>query len=170
MASPIHSYLFSPPASPPTLPHDHVLRSPALNSIRSLIPTDYAPRSSQDGPAKRSPFTTQTCRFTTDVTYPFDSRLHEVYRKSGNEVFTLTVEDASLSTPRPSPKICLEVVSGQADERSQPINTPTVPSPIRRRIRIPGFGLGLPRPVIRLIFLGTVLLATLWLLSHVPRP
>jgi len=158
MASPIHSYLFSPPSSPPVLPADHVLRSPALSSIRSLIPSNTLPRSSIDGAVKaRSPLTQQS-RFTLDSTYPaFPSRLRE--RK---DVFTLTVEDTSLSasSSRPnSPRITEKILLGSPGHY---LNVPTVAQPVPRGMP------GLPKPVIRLLWLASLLITSMMLLVYVP--
>lgn len=142
MTSPIHSYLFSPPPSPPSLPADARVRSPALTSLASLLPPDLVPRQSLDGTTlkARSPRTPQQSRFDLD-TPAFPTR---------KDTFTLTI------TPSPSVPASPKVVT-EKNLLSVPTNIPTQT-----------VSLSLPRPLLRLIFLGVLVLSSIMLLCFAP--
>jgi hypothetical protein len=150
MSSPIHKFLFSPPPSPPTAPLDGPNRSPALTSLRSLLPIDNLPRLSLEGNElkARSPRTPQQARFTLDSSFPTGLPTRK-------ETFTLTVEDHSiLGSPRP--------VEQSALNSPGHLNVPTVPAP--NTYRLPG----LPKPVIRLLVLTSLLVWSIIILVYIP--
>ncbi|WWC67383.1 uncharacterized protein I206_101291 [Kwoniella pini CBS 10737] len=153
MSSPIHSYLFSPPPSPPRRAID---KDPnhGLTSIKSLLlPTDFIPRSPNvDGGLKvRSPRTPQQSRFTLDNVYP--SGFPSKQKVTDPEATPI----ASYSTPttprrRPSEKTV-------ASPQYVPSNVPSTHIPIPS---------SLPKPLIRLFFLISLLLSSILLLVFVP--
>lgn len=164
MASPIHKYLFSPPPSPPSLPSDHAsqLRSPALTSLKSLLPPDLSfstrRQSFLDGPAElkaRSPRTPQSSRFTLDAVYPTLPSRH-----AGKESFVLTVTDApdSYSLPTsPGPAV------QSKDEGCTPANIPTTTTNAKQPV-----SLALPRPLLRLLLLLTLLISSICIVVWIP--
>ncbi|KAK8844845.1 hypothetical protein IAR55_006695 [Kwoniella newhampshirensis] len=153
MSSPIHKFLFSPPPSPPSRAVD---KDPnhGLTSIKSLLlPTEFIPRSSLDGSTlkTRSPRTPQQSRFTLDNVYPstYPSRTKELDRD---------VEAAPLarefSTPRQRPSE--KLVSSPP---FVPSNVPSAPLPIPS---------SLPKPLLRLLFLVSLLASSVLILVFVP--
>jgi hypothetical protein len=157
MSSPIHSYLFSPPASPPLRSEDQKsnqdpTRAHGLTSLKSLFaPTELnlMPRQSLDGNSElkiRSPRTPMQRHFTLDNNYPSPSRLTRP---------AVIVEDTDQlhSTPR--------VLSPAHNEKMElPINVPSISVPT------PG---AIPRPLIRLVFLATLIISSVMLLVYVPE-
>lgn len=146
MTSPIHSYLFSPPPSPPSLPSDARVRSPALTSLQSLLPHDLLPRRSLEagsGLKTRSPRTPQQSRFNLDTpAYP-----------ARKDTFTLTV------TPSPSLPASPKVqVHSEKNRLAVPTNVPTSQT----------VSFSIPRPLLRLMFLGSLLVSSILILCLVP--
>lgn len=156
MSSPIHSYLFSPPASPPLRSEDQkaaqdATRAHGLTSLKSLFaPSELSlmPRVSLDGNSElkvRSPRTPMQRHFTLDNNYPSPGRLTRP---------AVIVEDVDAihGTPR--------VVSPAHDEKVDlPINVPSTAIPM------PG---ALPRPLIRLVLFATLIISSIMLLVYVP--
>ncbi|WWD22604.1 hypothetical protein CI109_107097 [Kwoniella shandongensis] len=154
MSSPIHSFLFSPPPSPPSRAVD---KDPnhGLTSIKSLLhPTEFIPRSSLDGSTLkvRSPRTPQQSRFTlNDNVYPssYPSRAKE---------FDMDLEATPIarepSTPRQRPSE--KLVSSPP---YVPSNVPSSPLPIPS---------SLPKPLLRLLFLASLLVSSILILVFVP--
>ncbi|WVW81180.1 hypothetical protein I302_103171 [Kwoniella bestiolae CBS 10118] len=153
MPSPIHSYLFSPPPSPPRRAVDSDPNT-GFTSIKSLlVPTDFIPRSPHlDGGLKtRSPRTPQQSRFTLDNVYPssFPSR-SKVLDPEATPI-------ATYSTPTtPRRRSYEKTVSSPT---YVPTNVPSTPLPIPS---------SLPKPLIRLLFLVSLLLSSILLLIFVP--
>ena len=148
MASPIHKFLFSPPPSPPSYPVDYPPRvnSPALTSLASLLPPDLnlLPRPSLDGDVLKvpSPRTPQTGRFTLDSTFPtLPSRL------AREDAFRIVVQDVSAPT------------TSLVEKETLP-NIPTTSAT--------SVSLSIPRPLVRLFFLVTLLVSSACILIFVP--
>ncbi|WVQ82934.1 hypothetical protein IAT38_005070 [Cryptococcus sp. DSM 104549] len=161
MSSPIHKFLFSPPPSPPARAADFDPNH-GLTSIKSLLlPTEFIPRSSLDGGASlkaRSPRTPQQ-RFTLDnVVFPSPSRSkgYELDLEA-TPVAVVTLPDSEV-TPAPRRR-------GSATEKLvaspvyQPANVPSAPLP---------FPSTLPKPVLRLLFLASLLFSSVLILVFVP--
>jgi hypothetical protein len=162
MSSPIHSYLFSPPPSPPLRSADakpttqDATRAHGLTSIKSLfMPSELnlMPRPSLDGNNElkiRSPRTPAQRHFTLDTTYPSPSRFTRP---------TVIVEDTD-QIPR-SPRI----ISAPHDLISEkveaiPANVPSTTIPMSA---------SLPRPLLRLLFLASLIISSVLLLVYVPE-
>ncbi|WRT63139.1 uncharacterized protein IL334_000042 [Kwoniella shivajii] len=153
MSSPIHSYLFSPPPSPPRRAVDSDPNH-GFTSIKSLlVPTDFIPRSPHlDGGLKtRSPRTPQQSRFTLDNVYPssFPTRA-----KVADPEATPIATYSTPTTPRR--KIVEKTVS------SPPYLPTNVPS---THIPVPS---SLPKPFIRLLLLVSLLASSVMLMVFVP--
>ncbi|OCF72396.1 hypothetical protein I204_06775 [Kwoniella mangroviensis CBS 8886] len=153
MSSPIHSYLFSPPPSPPrrAMDSDPNIGFTGIKSL--LVPTDFIPRSPHlDGGLKtRSPRTPQQSKFTLDNVYPssFPSR-SRILDPEATPI-------ATYSTPTtPRRRSYEKTVSSPP---YIPSNVPSAPIPIPS---------SLPKPLIRLLFLASLLLSSILLLVFVP--
>lgn len=160
MSSPIHKYLFSPPPSPPSRGVDAIKRQSEgagaagftpINGM--LLPTELLARPSLEGHAElkaRSPRTPTLRHFTLDNAYPSPGRLASP---------TVMVEDteAVLGTPRilSSPN---DVVREKGEAVPSNIPSSSIPLPS-----------ALPRPLLRLLFLASLLISSVVLLVYVPE-
>ena len=119
MSSPIHNYLFSPPPSPPSLPANVRLRSPALASMASfLLPA------SETEDLYRSPKT------PTQKDYTMENPVYP----------TIEITDMSETTPRPPSRASFAMAY-----ESVPVHSPartafgiTVPKPLIRLMILAG--------------------------------
>lgn len=159
MSSPIHKYLFSPPPSPPSRCADQTkesaetTRAHGLTSIKGLLlPTDLLARSSLDGNRElkvRSPRTPTLRQFTLDNAYPSPGRFLQP---------TVTVEDTEAKSggtrilSAPSQTI-MEKVDASANIPSVTTHIPST----------------LPRPLVRLLFLASLLVSSVLLLVYMPE-
>lgn len=155
MTSPIHSFLFSPPSSPPTRAADGFDPNHGLTSLKSLLlPTEFFPRSSFDhssGLKPRSPRTPQN-KYTLDVcssSYPSRQKVFDVESTPVLEPIT----------PRQSQTPREKKVFSSPPNVYQPSNVPSTPLPIPS---------SLPKPLLRLLFLASLLLSSILLLVLVP--
>ncbi|WWC57514.1 uncharacterized protein I303_100046 [Kwoniella dejecticola CBS 10117] len=153
MSSPIHSYLFSPPPSPPRRA-TNIDPNDGFTSIKTLLlPTDFIPRSPhlEGGLKVRSPRTPQQSRFTLDNVYP------SAFPTKQQIIDPEATPIATYSTPTtPRRKIPEKTVA------SPPYVPSNVPS---THIPIPS---SLPKPLIRLLFLVSLVLSSILLLVFVP--
>lgn len=156
MSSPIHKYLFSPPPSPPSRCADDAkdtTRARGLTSIKELIlPTDLTSSSSLDGNnvlKVRSPKILSVRHHTLDNTYPTSGRFLQPI---------VTVEDTEekLGVPR------IISAPGQSmnEKADVPCNIPTASTPMPS---------ALPRPLLRLLFLVSLVVSSVLLLVFVPQ-
>ncbi|WVR03024.1 hypothetical protein IAU60_000013 [Kwoniella sp. DSM 27419] len=150
MSSPIHSFLFSPPPSPPRRPVD-ADPNIGLTSLRSLLPLDLTRSPRLDGGLKPpTPRTPQRNTFSLDNTYPtaYPSR-------------TVLYDPAASPAGRSSPSTPRQrtVEKSVASPPYIPTNVPSAPLP---------YPSTLPKPVIRLLFLLSLLLSSILLLVFVP--
>ena len=152
MSSPIHRFLFSPPPSPPIRPSDkdHVVaiaRPPLLSSLQGTLPDSASlmPRSSPDVVElrPRSPHTTpQQKHFTLDNTYsaPYPSREQDL---------EATPRAVEIVTPRRKVEKII----------AAPLSVPSGPLPMPST---------LPRPLVRLLFLASLVVGSILMLTFVP--
>ena len=158
MSSPIHKYLFSPPPSPPSRCADQTkesaetTRAHGLTSIKGLLlPTELLARSSLDGNRElkvRSPKTPTLRHFTLDNAYPSPGRLIQP---------TVTVEDTDAKSA--TPRILSAPSQTIVEKMDVPANIPSATA------HIPS---ALPRPLLRLLFLASLLVSSVLLLIYVP--
>lgn len=160
MSSPIHKYLFSPPPSPPSRCADDAkvqtdtTRAHGLTSIKGLLlPTELLARSSLDGTNElkaRSPRTPSQRHFTLDNAYPSPRRLVQP---------TVMVEDTEDAIR--SPRILSAPADGLGEKTEVlPANVPSTAIPLPS---------ALPRPLLRLLFLASLLISSVLLLMYVPE-
>lgn len=159
MSSPIHKYLFSPPSSPPSRCADQTkesaetTRAHGLTSIKGLLlPTDLLARSSLDGSRElkvRSPRTPTLRQFTLDNAYPSPGHLLQP---------TVTVEDTESKTGS------TRILSAPSQTIMEKVETSSgIPSVAKQ---LPS---ALPRPLLRLLFLASLLVSSVLLLICVPQ-
>ncbi|OCF43459.1 hypothetical protein I317_02759 [Kwoniella heveanensis CBS 569] len=162
MSSPIHSFLFSPPPSPPRRSSAAPDPNDGFTSLKSLLlPTDFLPRSPHlDGGLKpRSPRTPTQSHFfssgdaqSTTQSYPSRSLVRNKPRDpEATPVLTISVP----ATPR----------RRSADKIA--VSPPYVPSNVPSS-PLPAIPSSLPKPLIRLLFLTSLLLSSILLLVYVP--
>lgn len=155
MSSPIHSYLFSPPPSPPRRPTDMGTGNLRLHSIKSLLLSDLVPRATLDGSSEikpRSPRTPTTPRLAlNDVPFPSNPS-YQLDLEKTPKAFSAP---ASPTTPVPRRNIEKTILSVP----HVAYTTPSTPSPIP---------MSLPRPLLRLLFLASLVLSSMMLLIFVP--
>ncbi|WVF67003.1 hypothetical protein IAT40_001746 [Kwoniella sp. CBS 6097] len=158
MSSPIHSFLFSPPPSPPRRssasdPND------GFTSLKSLfLPTDFLPRSPHfdAGLKPRSPRTPTQSQFFSEnaqhaPSYPSRSLVrNKLQDPESTPVLTISLP----TTPR---RRSAEKIA--VSPPYMPSNVPSSPLPIPS---------SLPKPLIRLLFLTSLLLSSVLLLVYVP--
>jgi hypothetical protein len=183
MSSPIHKFLFSPPPSPPRDAADRETTSKhGLTSLKSmLLPTELIPRStlaldaSASGSTSdlkaRSPRTPQQRHFAFE-SYP--SPLRGLPGSTAPHVAIHLVEDVE-ATPRgatataPQPSTPRRVKNPLNLKISTPpylpSNVPSSPQASSLSSMMPG---SLPRPVIRLLFLVSLLASSIIILTFVP--
>lgn len=149
MSSPIHKFLFSPPPSPPHPSETkRAPRPPPLTSLKSLLPDNLRARPSLDGSSgelkPRSPRTPQQKHFTLDNGYPasYPSRNIEA-----------TPRVITPNTPR------RKIEKTIASPPYLPTKVPSAPLPIPST---------LPRPLLRLLFLASLIASSVMLLVFVP--
>lgn len=161
MSSPIHKYLFSPPPSPPLRPTEDITKAHGLTSLKSLVlPIDLINRTSLDGTAgdiklqPRSPRTPQQRHFTFDRVPGSPS----LYSRP-----TVVVEDVE-ATPR-TPRVI------DFDEH-EPTATPKASDRVYIPTNVPSTSIPLPstlpRPVLRLLLLATLVVTSIMMLVFVP--
>ena len=141
MSSPIHQFLFSPPPPPPTLKRAN--RPPPLTSLHALLPEVILPRVAFDGSSElkpRSPRTPQQQHATAFLDY----------LGSDNEA---TPRAAEIFTPR------RKVEKTVFSPPYLPTNVPSTQLPLPST---------LPRPLLRLILLASLIASSILLLLFVP--
>ncbi|WWC90277.1 uncharacterized protein L201_005210 [Kwoniella dendrophila CBS 6074] len=184
MSSPIHSYLFSPPPSPPSRSSDLSKTgnpNDGFTSLKTLlIPTELIPRSpllgsdshssSYSGNLKirSSPRTPQQSKFTLDSTTVFPSSSRS---KSKSRVFdpesTPTISSyssySSPTTPKRPTKLSENIKVELFESPNYiPTNVPSKPLPPT------SISLSIPKPLIRLLFLISLIFSSILLLIFVP--
>ncbi|ODN73656.1 hypothetical protein L202_07203 [Cryptococcus amylolentus CBS 6039] len=138
MSSPIHSFLFSPPPSPPSRGSDHDYNH-GLTSLKSLLlPVEFIPRSSSEkGRSKRT---------------PSQSRL-------GFETLSLPSPRGMSTDLEATPKARRRSVASTTITH-QPINVPSSP-------QVP-FPSTIPKPFLRILFLACVVLSSALIMYEFP--
>ena len=152
MTSPLHQYLFSAPPSPPHLPMEKRGRPLALTSVKSLIDqTEYRFDNYSTTELKiRSPKTPQQSHFAFNDVYPV---------RKGED--TESTPRAAVAIPKPDP-----ITPRSRPEKKTiasppylPTNVPSSPLPIPST---------LPRPLLRLMFLLSLLVSSMMILVFFP--
>jgi hypothetical protein len=177
MSSPIHKYLFSPPPSPPARPIDSKHRPPPLQltSVKILLNDQLSPRLPQDELhaelKPRSPRTPQNRNFTLTDKYPspYPTRTPRNYSdlESGptptglfsNQNTPRVIVHEPSSTPR---RTVTNVII--ASPPLLPTNSPTT-STSNYTVPLPS---SLPKPLLRLLFLATLVISSIMILILVP--
>lgn len=161
MSSPIHKYLFSPPPSPPSRGVDEAklagenTRAHGLTSIKGmLLPTEMLGRSSLESVNElksRSPRTPTLRQFTLDNSYP----------SPGGRLIQPTVMVVDTEETAGSPRILSSPSDNLVEKgESVPVNIPSASIPLPS---------ALPRPLLRLLFLASLLISSVMLLVYVPE-
>lgn len=201
MSSPMHSFLFSPPTSPP-LPgsgkHDQVevMTNHGLTSIKKLLlPTDMSRASSADGSSSyspslgaasssvselkaRSPRTPQqqsfaSCQNMYPSSYPTPRGRFSQPATVAIQVDDVDATPRSVGRPASSPATPMNRGS-RASQTQIVITSPGAPNVPSTSASIPthsGFSIptSLPRPVLRMLFLFTLIVSSALLLTYVPK-